>query len=286
MSAASAKRPPPGGGAVLPAKRQARPAWAPQQGGGAAGVAVAARAVTAAAAVAAAPHVGADVQLAERLRHTAEPLPASEVQAVEQAALHALAALDPLLRHLVTVKLVRNERRNFVNLRIHKEYVPLVHSQTAHPSGTRYLFCLSLFIEPFVTVFAVHPSAGRCNTWGGIDGAELSQAVASFKARHGVRGESYRYSDTQPPAGTLDAAVRGSRGRPGREKGGAPFRLEIRVATQMFTGLVPTLRLLLPTPALREVLGSVASLPPEQVTSHSDGCLASRSAACPVMPAV
>lgn len=91
----------------------ASPSWAPksqpQRAQGAAG-----------AAAGADPCVGANVQLAERLRQTPDPLSAEQIQEIECTALAALGRLDPLLRHIVAVKLVRNERRNFVNIRIHK----------------------------------------------------------------------------------------------------------------------------------------------------------------------
>jgi hypothetical protein len=203
--------------------------------------------------------VGDNVQLAERLRHTAQPLSASQVQEIERCALAALGRLDPLLRHLVAVKLVRNERRNFVNIRIHKYYVPLVHAQTA-ASGTRFFFCLSVHLEPFVNVFAIHPHLGVRDTWGMIDGTELQQACESFKARHGVHRETYRYHDTKPLADGLATALRSGAASPGM-----PFSLSIRIATQMFTALAPTLRLLLKPGPLREVIHAVETLPPTDV---------------------
>ena len=204
--------------------------------------------------------VGENVQLAERLRHTAQPLSPPQVQEIERCALVALGRLDPLLRHLVTVKLVRNERRNFINIRIHKCYVPLVHAQTA-ASGTRYLFCLSVHLEPFVNVFAVHPELGVRDSWGAIDSTELQQACASFKARHGVHGETYRHCDSEPPADDLAAVLRSAAAAPGP----GAFSLAIRIATQMFTALAPTLRLLLKPGPLREVIHAVGTLPSTDV---------------------
>lgn len=203
--------------------------------------------------------VGENVQLAERLRYTAQPLSAPQVQEIERCALAALGRLDPLLRHLVAVKLVRNERRNFINIRIHKCYVPLVHAQTA-ASGTRYFFCLSVHMEPFVNVFAIHPELGVRDTWGTIDSTELQEACASFKARHGVHGETYRYHDSKPLADDLAAVLRSV----AATRGGA-FSLAIRIATQMFTALAPTLRLLLKPGPLREVFHAVETLPSTDV---------------------
>ena len=120
--------------------------------------------------------MGANAQLAEHLRQTAAPLPERQVREVEAGVLSALGALDPVLAHIVAVKLVRNERRNFVNIRIRKPLVPLVHAQTL-PSGTRYFFCVSLYLEPFVTVTAIHPERGPRDTWGDVDRSELEAAV-------------------------------------------------------------------------------------------------------------
>ena len=203
--------------------------------------------------------VSENVQLAERLRHTTEPLSTRQIQEIEHSAVAALGRFDPLLCHLVAVKLVRNERRNFVNIRIHKCYVPLVHAQTA-ASGTRFFFCLSLHLEPFVNVFAIHPNLGVRDTWDKIDCAELQQACESFKARHGVHRETYRYDDSKPVADDLATVLRSTAARPG-----APFSLAIRIATQMFTALAPTLRLLLKPGPLREVMHAVETLPPYDV---------------------
>jgi hypothetical protein len=226
----------------------ARPAWAPRSA-----------AAAAAGGADAACVVGPNVQLAERLRTTPEPLSELQIQDVERCALAALGELDPLLRHIVTVKLVRNERRNFVNIRIRKPYVPLVHAQTLG-SGTRYFFFLSVHLEPFVNVVAIHPERGPRGTWGAIDAAELRQAIDSFKARHGVHRESYRYDDAKPQADELGAVLQTMARRPA-----APFTLAIRIATQMFTALAPTLRLLLKPGPLREVIHAVETLPSSDV---------------------
>ena len=180
-----------------------------------------------------------------------------------------MAAFDPLLRHLVAVKLVRNERRNFVNIRIHKKYVPLVHAQTM-ASGTRMFFFLSLHLEPFINVVSIHPEKGVQRMWDEVDASELLKSVAAFKARHGVHGETYRYDDSKPTTESLATVLRHVKRENGGGSAGAsrprkPFVLGIRIATQMMTTLTPTLRLLLKPGPLREVINSVETLPPSQV---------------------
>ena len=203
--------------------------------------------------------MGANAQLAEHLRQTAAPLPERQVREVEAGVLSALGALDPLLAHIVAVKLVRNERRNFVNIRIRKPLVPLVHAQTL-PSGTRYFFCVSLYLEPFVTVTAIHPERGPRETWGAVDRSELEAAVEGFKRKHGVHRETYRYDDGRGEADELRQVLQAMERRQG-----APFSLAIRVATQMFTALMPMVRLLLKPGPLREAIAVVAGTEPREV---------------------
>jgi hypothetical protein len=54
-------------------------------------------------------------------------------------------------RHIVTIKLVRNQRKNFVNFRVRKELVPTIHVHTDAPTGITVLFALSIYLEPCVT---------------------------------------------------------------------------------------------------------------------------------------
>ena len=50
-----------------------------------------------------------------------------ETRAIEADTLSRLAAIEPILRHTVQVKLVRNERKNFINIRIKRHYIPMMH---------------------------------------------------------------------------------------------------------------------------------------------------------------
>lgn len=93
-------------------------------------------------------------------------------------------------------KLVRNQRKNFINFRVRKEFVPTIHVHADAGSGMTVLFALSMYLEPYVFVFPLHVVAGPPPRWGAMDPALLHRAVEGFKKRFGVTGEAYRYSSS------------------------------------------------------------------------------------------
>lgn len=171
-----------------------------------------------------------NVQLVERLRQTPEELPKSEARAIEQEAIEHLAAIDPFLRHLISFKLVRNQRKNFINFRIKKALIPTIHFHRDVATGCVVLFSLSIFLEPYIVVTPVHPRTGAPLTWADADPAVLNRGIASFKHRHQLKNERYRYLESGVEAESFPAAVHKGKAHLG---GTAPFCLAILVATNM-----------------------------------------------------
>jgi hypothetical protein len=93
------------------------------------------------------------VELIESLRQTSAQLQRSEEEQIKRETLQRLGALDPILQHIMEVKLVRNERRNFINVRIKADYTTLLFQHSEH--GVFNCFFLSDKLEPFVTITAV-----------------------------------------------------------------------------------------------------------------------------------
>ena len=84
--------------------------------------------------------------------------------------------------------------------------------------------------------------------------------MEGFKRRHGVHRETYRYDDGRGEADELRQVLQAMERRQG-----ARFSLAIRVATQMFTALMPMVRLLLKPGPLREAIAVVAGTEPREV---------------------
>jgi hypothetical protein len=93
------------------------------------------------------------VELIESLRQTPNQLGRSEEDQIKRETLKRLGDLDPILQHIMDVKLVRNERRNFINVRIKADYTTLLFQHSEH--GVFNCFFLSDKLEPFVTITVV-----------------------------------------------------------------------------------------------------------------------------------
>eukprot|EP00041_Stephanoeca_diplocostata_P009169 m.139563 g.139563 ORF g.139563 m.139563 type:complete len:506 (+) comp17632_c0_seq1:223-1740(+) len=202
-----------------------------------------------------------NIQLVERLRHTSAPLPRAEIDLVSTAAIEALAAINPFLRHIVTIKFVRNERKNFLNIRIRKEYIATV-SFTAYPQ-TVVLCTLSMHLEPFIEVHVVRACGGVVRRWsdvdlGGADAQGIRAAIAAVKRRYGLTGEAFRYTaDGTGNAPAIDGVFAGVRERMRSGAGShLAFHLCIRVATKMYAKLLPVLAAL-PEPRVRAAMAVV-----------------------------
>ena len=192
------------------------------------------------------------------LRSTPLPIPPKVVEAIEEEVVRKISASNPLLKFFVKVKLVRNERRNFLNLRVQKQYVPLVHAFTA-ASGTIYFFFLSIHIEPQLQLVCIHPERGLLCTWACIDKEDFVAAVTSVKTRFGDKLSSEQYVtrlnvlsegrlQDQLATSDLNSVVREklSAEKDNNTKLSEALYFRINISTDLYARLMPILSILAP----------------------------------------
>ena len=75
-----------------------------------------------------------NLQLREDMRQTPDTIPADQERTIKHIALDKLGAVQPILKHITTIKLVRNQRRNLLNVRIKQPYIPHIHVHN-HPAS-------------------------------------------------------------------------------------------------------------------------------------------------------
>ena len=85
--------------------------------------------------------------------------------------------------------------------------------------------------------------------WNELNVTELRAAIASFKARFGVTGEQYRHCTTGGGGGGGSSSVAlhprlDDAAMQHFAAGGVDYRLDLRIATQMWMDLTPITRLL------------------------------------------
>eukprot|EP00048_Salpingoeca_helianthica_P024365 m.31828 g.31828 ORF g.31828 m.31828 type:complete len:515 (-) comp9346_c0_seq1:30-1574(-) len=124
--------------------------------------------------------------LTPRLEIVDESASAADITA--EARTH-LAAVDPLLPHLMVVKVVKNERRTFVNIRVKREYLRLIFHQ--QHGDVFFCFFPDDTLEPFVKIIALHKYNGEIKPIPPELDADLTTSINAFKAHHQISNESY-----------------------------------------------------------------------------------------------
>eukprot|EP00727_Mastigamoeba_balamuthi_P006342 m51a1_g2328 hypothetical protein (221) ;mRNA; f:513217-513879 len=162
------------------------------------------------------------------------------ISAIQDQALERLAARDPLLRHVLEVKVVCNQRRNFINFTVRREYSTLCHVDELH--GVHFCYFVSDKLEPFVIVTALEPRQGRLQRLTRAQAEDLATSLASFRQRFGLVNETYHYTPLDERKET-DRFVRSGVPPPGSKAHSSHFHLKIRVATQMVIDHMPALKL-------------------------------------------
>jgi hypothetical protein len=181
-----------------------------------------------------------DVSLHPSLVKT--PLSVQTIRRIEADAKNALAKVDPLLRHIMAIKVVVNPRRNFLNIRVKDDYVGLLfHKNT---NGVFYCFLISDKLEPFIIITAVDPES-----WGGklhnltlAQVKDLKDAISSFKAKYGISEETYHYTGMGERNAT-DEFHRGGGCASNSRSHSSHFHLKMRIATGMYKARFPVLNL-------------------------------------------
>ena len=182
--------------------------------------------------------VGPNVELLEGVARG--PLSEDTKRKIQRQALERLSVHDPMLRHMMEIKVVCNQRRNFVNILVKREYVTLCHKDVFEE--VRYCFFLSDKIEPYVIITAVDPSSGRLGTLTQQQIDHLSQSVANFKVRFGISGESYHYTGLSERQETDQFVASGGASRATKSHS-SHFHLKMRIATEMYKSKLPVMTL-------------------------------------------
>ncbi|EGD72693.1 hypothetical protein PTSG_04422 [Salpingoeca rosetta] len=183
-----------------------------------------------------------DLTLPDRFKHTASDLSRDVKWQVRNDALARLDAVDPILRHVLEVKVVRNQRRNFLNLRVRQDYATLIFQ---HPGAdnVRYCFFISDKLEPFITITVLSPDEGKLGRLTAQQVVELEEGITRFKTRFGIVGESYHYTPLQERRET-DEFVRQTSVDRASKAHSTHFHLKMRIATEMYKDKFPVLQLM------------------------------------------
>lgn len=134
-----------------------------------------------------------EVKLAPELEKTTTDLSEAEKAEIKEQALKRMDEIDPMLRHTMDVKVVRNQRRNFINIRVRPDYATLLF-QHKGGYGVRYCFFISDKLEPYIIITAVSPVEGKLQRLAKSQVEELEEGVKRFKEQYGISGESYHYT--------------------------------------------------------------------------------------------
>ena len=84
----------------------------------------------------------------------------NESELVDHAVLNHLGELNPILKHITTVKLVCNQRRNLINIRVRRELLPTIHHFPA-ASGLHIFFTMSDELQPYVRIIPIREDSGE-----------------------------------------------------------------------------------------------------------------------------
>lgn len=97
-----------------------------------------------------------------------------------------MGAIDPWLSHVTQVNLVRNERKNMLNIRIKRGFHKLLFNYRP-PTNLQIQVCffLSPAFEPFVNVSCLHQHKGNLTTWSAVNEIKdmMTDAISAFLAK-------------------------------------------------------------------------------------------------------
>lgn len=160
---------------------------------------------------------------------------------IKQEAIDRLAMVDPLFKHVLEIKIVTNPRRNFINVMIKKEYLPLVFFE--RHGSVYFCFFLSDKLEPFAIITALHVDNGRLIKLNKDQLDNLTTAVNNFKKKFGITMESYHYTSLAERESTERDTTQGNIHRANKSHS-RHWHLKMRVATGMCQEKLPILKML------------------------------------------
>jgi hypothetical protein len=136
---------------------------------------------------------------------------------------------------------VRNQRRNFINVRVRPDYATLLF-QFKGTDDVRYCFLLSDKLEPFVIITVLCPRLGKLRRLKRKHVGELHAALDAFRQRFGIADETYHYTSLSERDATEAFAASGQVSGAGKAHS-AHFHLKMRIATGMYRQRFPVLQL-------------------------------------------
>jgi hypothetical protein len=149
-----------------------------------------------------------------------------------------LFAQSPVLASMTEIKIVANPRRNFINVRVLRDYQTLLYFEEYE--ADYFCFFLSDKFEPFMIITVVSGKTGeRLVTISSQQVTFLFQAIGRFKEKYGIQGESYHYTSMDERLETHAGA--GSMHMKSHSKN---FHVKMRISKGMLQERMPINRLL------------------------------------------
>jgi len=139
-------------------------------------------------------------KLAEEWRQTDSALSQEQSEAAVQQVKERLAAIDPLLSHLLVANMVRNERRNFINLRFRRGRFKLLFRRRL--PDQRGFACIFLCdnLQPWAEVCVIDPALGELSSWGDVPTDELQSTLAGFQHHYSHINSLALFTEPSPQA--------------------------------------------------------------------------------------
>lgn len=144
----------------------------------------------------------------------------------------------PVLAGMTEVKIVSNERKNLINLRVLPMYQTLLHFECIDQDY--YCFFLSDKFEPFMIITIVDGTTGeRRVAITEKHVRTLLVVIRRFKDKYGITGESYHYTGLEERLDTAGNGVANS-----MKSHSKNFHLKMRISKGMLQHHMPINRLL------------------------------------------
>lgn len=108
------------------------------------------------------------------------PLSSEEQRTIQSQVVERLREQDPMLYHIMEVKVVRNPRKNFINLIVRKDYITMIFYKTFPDVDDTVTYCFFLpdKLEPYVIITAVHHRLGKLRNITTKQLDELKQVIS------------------------------------------------------------------------------------------------------------
>lgn len=134
-----------------------------------------------------------DLQLATHIQQTDAPLSEQASQLIYQQAMAVLREKDPLLANTVELRVARQGRNNYINLRIRRQFSNMLYHVKVNDLAYCFFASDKLDSTVIVIVLSVKTTSDpRLRTVQSVD--DLSSAVSSFLAAMDLSPSGYSYT--------------------------------------------------------------------------------------------